>query len=421
MKTRLIGAADLSFSGAGGIMGTRSIKRSLILPASFLAVFLASSPAYADAGTPLVWFGMLHLVVGNIFIGFLEGRIIAAFLGVRKTSAVSIMIAANFTSMLIGYFSFEGFERTLAPKFLGEHPLYNALPLLIMLVAASFVLTVLIEWPFCLAAVRKLDSRLKKSIFASVLVQAVSYALLVPFYFLASGTSLFTRADIDHSVVTNAEDPVTIFFISPKDGDVYRIRLNGSRLEKICEFGGKDHNVRLFLRKAEDGAAWDLWVRPDRSKDSDIMLVFGLTSAAAEQNPYREDNEYTWFSFGPAADMRAEDKRNWNVRTGFWAFEGLLARNEETGERINAALETSFLEWYARNATVLPSDKVVYQLGDQIVLLDLNTRKIGLVTIGRGPVVVLDKDIREQPRPTAHPSGNHKAVTASPSNPHPET
>jgi hypothetical protein len=402
-------------------MGTRSIKRSLILPASFLAVFLASSPAYADAGTPLVWAGMLHLVVGNIFIGFLEGRIIAAFLGVRKASAVSIMIAANFTSMLIGYFSFEGFELTLAPKFLGEQPLYNARPLLIMLVAASFVLTVLIEWPFCLAAVRKLDSRLKKSIFASVLVQTVSYALLVPFYFLASGTSLFTRMDIDRSVVAKSKDPVMIFFISPKDGDVYRIGLNGSGLEKVCVFGGKDKVARLFLRKAEDSAMWDLWIRPDRSKSSDTMLVSGLTSGAAEPNPFREDNEYTWFNFGAAADMRAEDKRSWNVRTGFWAFEGLSARNEETRKGFTVALETPFLEWYARNATVLPSDKVVYQLGDQIVLLDMNTRKIGLVTIGRGPVVVLDKDIREQPRPTAHPPGNHKAATASPSNPHPET
>jgi hypothetical protein len=69
--------------------------------------------------------------------------------------------------------------------------------------------------------------------------------------------------------------------------------------------------------------------------------------------------------------------------------EGLQAWNKKTNEKLNAALETPFVIWPSRNATVLPGDQVVYQLGDQIVVLDLRTRRIGLVARGRGPVVIL--------------------------------
>lgn len=48
-----------------------------------------------------------------------------------------------------------------------------------------------------------------------------------------------------------------------------------------------------------------------------------------------------------------------------------------------------FLAWIARNATILPSDQVVYQLGNQIVILDLSTRKLAFLALGQGPVVGL--------------------------------
>jgi hypothetical protein len=42
-------------------------------------------------------------------------------------------------------------------------------------------------------------------------------------------------------------------------------------------------------------------------------------------------------------------------------------------------------------ATILPSNNVVCELEGQIVLVDLNARKIGFITMGRSPVVVLDE------------------------------
>ena len=52
--------------------------------------------------------------------------------------------------------------------------------------------------------------------------------------------------------------------------------------------------------------------------------------------------------------------------------------------------KTPYLWWQTCYATVLPGDRVIYQLADQVVLLDLNLRKICLIALGRGPVVTLD-------------------------------
>jgi hypothetical protein len=55
---------------------------------------------------------------------------------------------------------------------------------------------------------------------------------------------------------------------------------------------------------------------------------------------------------------------------------------------------------------MLPGDQVVYQLGDQIVLLDLNQRKLGLITLGRGPLAALDAPPTPASAPISGESGD---------------
>ncbi|MCX6826393.1 MAG: hypothetical protein NTV06_03865 [candidate division Zixibacteria bacterium] len=73
-------------------------------------------------------------------------------------------------------------------------------------------------------------------------------------------------------------------------------------------------------------------------------------------------------------------------------MEGLTGKNKNTGKSLWVALETPFLVWWMGKITILPEDQVICQLGDnQIVLVDLNTSQIGLITFGKGPVVVLEE------------------------------
>jgi hypothetical protein len=69
----------------------------------------------------------------------------------------------------------------------------------------------------------------------------------------------------------------------------------------------------------------------------------------------------------------------------------LFAENTQTGAEIRIAYDMSFLwYWFSRKATILLGEIVVYQLEDQIVAPDLEKKKMGLVTRGLGPIVVLE-------------------------------
>ncbi len=55
-------------------------------------------------------------------------------------------------------------------------------------------------------------------------------------------------------------------------------------------------------------------------------------------------------------------------------------------------METPFFStWYPYYPIVLPGNYVIYQLGKQIVLFDINGRRIRLLARGVGPVVVLEQ------------------------------
>jgi len=58
---------------------------------------------------------------------------------------------------------------------------------------------------------------------------------------------------------------------------------------------------------------------------------------------------------------------------------------------VATALETPFLMWSITKATVLPGDQVICQVGNQIAAVDLNKSRIGLITFGSSPVVILEK------------------------------
>jgi len=99
-------------------------------------------------------------------------------------------------------------------------------------------------------------------------------------------------------------------------------------------------------------------------------------------------------NFGRVPRLGEARDSPWEFRSGFWAGEGMRGRRSapEEGE-LRLALETPFCAWAVRNATHLPGDYVLFQLGwDQICVLDAPRRRVALLERGRGPVVVLVRD-----------------------------
>jgi len=351
---------------------------------------LSAKNAFANVGTPLMWAGMLHLVIGNALIGIIEGLLISKIFKAKKRRAIRIMILANYVSMAAGSF-IVGFTGHFLSNFL---TIYWIHLFLIASFVAVFLLTVLLEWPFCYWILRVDAVARKQSFRSSLYAQILSYALLIPFYFLASGTSLLLNVKIQRDLSFAGTNP-WVYFINENGRSVDRIQLSGRAKEKVADVSANSEYARLFPKKAESGK-WDLWLkdRKEGEKNEQIKIFDGFSKEMAQ--PTRGDGQViegqmdSWFNFG-VVDYRETDKRQWKVRAGFWAIEGFLAENEKEGKSFYIALETPFVQWYIRNVTILPGDQVVFQMGDQIVLLDIESHKMGLVTKGRGPLVSFDE------------------------------
>jgi hypothetical protein len=50
------------------------------------------SVAYANAGTPLIWAGILHLAVGNLVIGIVEGALLAWLFKALQERAIVLLV-----------------------------------------------------------------------------------------------------------------------------------------------------------------------------------------------------------------------------------------------------------------------------------------------------------------------------------------
>jgi hypothetical protein len=357
-------------------------------------LFLCFVPltALADAGTPLMWAGLLHLVFGNALIGFGEGIALAFLFHLSRWKSVLAMIVANYFSAWVGYVFLLGYTFK-AP----ELDLYNAWRWHWIMVAATFVLTCFLEWPFVFFCLRKSTNRFKKSIWSNVLVQFVSYVLLLGWYWSASGISLYTQMHVVESFRSQCPTNVVIYFISATDGDVYSIRLPVGKPQKMHSLNSTNEDDRLFLRESGSGQ-FDVYARLKTGNYTNpvVEIVASNQTAIAaipedDQTKALNETRGTWAPQWDVPRIGDATKSSWGFRTGFWAIEGLLGDNDKTGEKLYLAFETPFAQWNVRNAYHLPGDCVVFQLGpNQICALDVVTKRVALLAKGRGPVVMLE-------------------------------
>lgn len=369
-------------------------NRRLVYPLliAFLAVPVVAS---ANAGSPLMWATMLYMAFGNAVIGVIEGSLLSRLFRLNWQGSCLIMVAANYVSAIIGLYTIGQLSGALLNSPMIAQPLYDVPKLLPVLVPILFAATVVIEYPFCLWALsrgKQHRARLwRKALIASLAAQVLSYGLLTPYYLMAVRTNLYTEVEIDRSLSFARTSRATVHFIGP-DGGVYRVNVDGSGRRKVLDTNIRSEESRLFLRKSSESDTYDLWVMGFSGHDDEKLLVEGFTNTApAYQDTrfQRSEEENTQMNFGPALEY-PRGERQWEVWTGYWEYQGLWASDLRTGESFSVALDVPYVPWEARNATILPEDIVVFQLGDQIVALDLNSRKIGLIALGRGPVVTVD-------------------------------
>lgn len=121
------------------------MKKTLFIIFTFLVFY---TNAYANAGTPLIWAGLFHLLFGNLLIGGIE-----TFLLIKKERiykivyVLMIIILANYASMYIGWIlssriDYYFLEDSFNPS--NVEYLWQTILLYISLTFTSFI----VEYPF---------------------------------------------------------------------------------------------------------------------------------------------------------------------------------------------------------------------------------------------------------------------------------
>jgi hypothetical protein len=301
-----------------------------------LAVFLLlAMPAIAQAntGTVFMWATFLHLLVGNLLLGIMEGCFLAKVFKVPKGKSIGLFILANYYSAWLG--------ACILPTISNDFPLTltNAWIFLWFMVFVAYILTLILELPFAIFIFIGHVSWFRKAVHATLLVQTVSYVLLFGWYFMASGTSLYTKTDIVPVSSMHLPKDVVVYFTSAEDGQVYS--------------GALDKRV------------WQGSSYPDLHDEEGTRL-------------------------GKVPQLGSAEASSWEFFVNFWAEMGLRGTNKKSGKRVRIALKTPFVSWYISEAVHLPGDKVLFQLShNQICLYDPEEQEIALLALGNSPVALI--------------------------------
>jgi hypothetical protein len=341
----------------------------------------------ADAGTPLMWAGFLHLTVGNLLIGFLEVAVVRVLFKSRPTTGLfGWIILGNYASCFAGFLAINAWSDWAISRIGGELPVYSLDRIMVIFWVVSFLITLAVEWPFYRLGMRHQGGGAWRSLRGTVVANTVSYALLFAWYWLASakptswGVALCPANQLES--IPNAR----VFYIASNGMDVMQLRLDGSAPTKISRLAAPAPWGALgFAHPVSDGMT-ELEIQAEYG--TPIQKVAEISTVRAATRPTENDN---WvFHFG-GDDLQKEQPPKWTVWCGNWAGMGIRVSNEHerTGKFI-MAVEMPWVSWMSSNATILPNDQLVFQLGEQIMLVDLKRNLAAAVAAGHGPVVVLD-------------------------------
>ncbi len=342
-----------------------------------------------------MWAALLYLVIGNAFVGIGEGYVLSRLFQLPFIKTAGVMVAANYFSAWAGFYAMSALEPEVLPKLFGNQPLYRASFVLWTIGVSSYLASIVLELPFCWLCFRKGECSWRKVLLASLAAQTASYTLLVLYYLAASPISLVSKTEHDASLAFASGEKAWVYYLNSDKGDIFRIRPNGTGRQFVFPAGVTNRFHRLVLLPAKDPSVWNLCLvtgRGSRSEEGLHKVLMNGFAKRVRDPQVPEFIEDSHFSFGVPMDYRTAAETSWEIQLGYWAAEGVVATKLLGNERRHFAFEAPFvMNWRARNATVLPSGLVIYQLGEQIVALDVEQKKVGIVTLGRGPVVVLEE------------------------------
>jgi hypothetical protein len=342
---------------------------------------------------------VLHWVCGSLLLGAFEGGLLAWRYRVSARRAVTAMLLSNLLSVLVGLVLLNGLLRPLTRWLLGPLPLYGLRRALVALPLLGYGLGVLLEWPFVWGAFSRGQGSWRKAFRATVLVRTASWVGLVLLCLNAPDVGLIRNARVDPSLSFARGTSAWVYYLNDADQSLYRVRPDGTQRTRLEHAYGTDGVSHLVAEESGKPGCFDLWVHRwgwDSLGERLLTAVAGRPGKVWWQTKLSPNTPQ---AFGPPVDFRANPRKGWRVLADYQAGRGLIAWRDRPCRSLSFGLELPCLTWYSRCATVLPSGIVIYELGEQIVALDLRSRRMGVVALGRGPAVVLEQGTAPAARP----------------------
>ncbi len=296
------------------------------------------------------------------------------------------MIVANYFSAWLGMFLVQELRAAWTVD------IYNGLQVSLALVFLTYLLTLILEWPFIVYSFWRTQDWLRRSIKATLLIQTLSYLLLFGWYWSASGKTLYTDTTIVPAAEVSFPEGVQLFFISNDDGNVYQ-KSRGGGETKIYDLKSPGGWNYLCIRTSEKGG--DLVaVQHDQSNlETAVVILPGILKSVPDTYMMA-----TWPQrrYGQAPRVGAAIHSPWRIHWDLYDTVGVTGENESAGENFRVAYGTPVMAWPVFGALHLPEEKVLFQFGmDQICLFDIATRKLAIIARGHGPVVLTDEEMTQ--------------------------
>jgi len=347
---------------------------------------------------------LVSLLIGNTLMGLLQAFLIRLIFKVRGCGLVFWAIAANYVSAIAGIILINGYSDAVIGWVGGSLPIYAVWRILLVLALASFLLTVLIEWPFYWLAMGPRSGGWKRSLRATLLVNVVSYILLAGWYWTASPKPFDWGGSLCRASEMTAMPDARVFYLSPDGKEVWQVRLDWSAPSRFCALPTPEPNGVLGFWSTDHAGYWQLASRPAWNKPWQVIAEVGPCRATSRPTEKSGEVPIGWQGFPFTGDLQVESSRTWEIQTGSGGVEGVRVRAAKPimGEyRYIRGVWLPWIAWGAASPTILPNDQMVFQLGEQIMWVDLSRNLAAGIAAGHGPVVTLDL---RQPttKPIAH-------------------
>jgi len=302
------------------------------------------------------------------------------------------VVLAKTLSTLVLVFPLSVAFAGVLPTLLGDQPLARLPWLGLAFLGVLLVLSTLLEWPFFHRAWR--PSSGKAALALSLRANAVCLLLLVAVYLPFCELSLLTARA---SGPIPSDPHLQVFYL--RGGALLQRSLGGP---EILVMGGLkvDAEARLFARRGEEG--WDLWLQAREEASRLVAPTVAPHPAQAPAQPalhiklkasVRTAEPALSEACGKPAELVPEAASPWAIHLGQWPWEGVRVDSRDLRGGYRLALDTPFLSWEPRCATRLPGERLIFQMGPYLWLLELDSRKVHLFARGQGAQVV-ERDAR---------------------------